>query len=127
MGGALFCFQAAPSVASCTFAENDGDDGSAVCCWDQSTPLITNSIIAFNGPGEPLYCSTSLPTTSLSCIYANGVLNEICGDYSPSIIYEDPLFCDLPGGDLSLEAGSPCLPANNQWSVLMGALGQGCE
>jgi hypothetical protein len=126
LGGGLFCTRSAPSIDSCTFADNEGDYGSAICCWDQSTPPIAHSIIAYNAPGEALYCSTSLPTTDLCCIYGNGDLNEICGNYSTSMLYEDPLFCDLEGGDLTLSADSPCLPANNQWGILFGALGQGC-
>jgi hypothetical protein len=38
----------------------------------------------------------------------------------------DPLFCDLVGGDATVSASSPCLPANNSWGVQVGALGQGC-
>jgi hypothetical protein len=116
-----------PSISSCTFADNEGEYGSAICCLDQSTPPISNTIIAFNSPGEGLYCSTSLPTTNLSCVYANGEFNDICGNYTTSILYEDPLFCYLAGGDLTLAADSPCLPENNDWGVHMGALGAGCR
>jgi hypothetical protein len=38
----------------------------------------------------------------------------------------DPLFCAPLNGDYSLAANSPCLPENNQWGVLIGALGEGC-
>jgi len=40
---------------------------------------------------------------------------------------EDPLFCDLQGGDLTLCADSPCLPINNVPGVLIGAHGEGCD
>jgi hypothetical protein len=38
----------------------------------------------------------------------------------------DPLFCDPTNGDLTVHAGSPCLPANSGGCGLIGALGQGC-
>ncbi len=38
----------------------------------------------------------------------------------------DPFFCDPANGDYSLAEDSPCLPENNDWGVLIGALGQGC-
>jgi predicted outer membrane repeat protein len=126
-GGALFCNASAPSINRCTFADNDGLYGSAICCWSQSTPTITNTIVAFNGPDEGLYCDISLPTTNLSCFYENGEVNELCGNYTTSMIYENPQFCDLEGGDLTLAADSPCLPDNNQWGIQMGALVQGCK
>jgi len=41
-------------------------------------------------------------------------------------IAEDPIFCDLPGGDLTLEAHSLCAQENNPGCGQIGALGIGC-
>jgi hypothetical protein len=38
----------------------------------------------------------------------------------------DPLFCGSENGELTLDAFSPCLPANSLGCGLIGALGQGC-
>ncbi|MCK4511407.1 T9SS type A sorting domain-containing protein, partial [bacterium] len=37
-----------------------------------------------------------------------------------------PLFCSLADTNLTLHSDSPCLPANNPWGELIGALGEGC-
>jgi len=42
-------------------------------------------------------------------------------------ISEDPRFCDAEAGDFTLAANSPCLPANNDCGVQMGAHPEGCE
>lgn len=127
LGGALYCGASDPSVTSCTFVENEGAQGGSIFCGDGSAPTIRRTIIAYSSPGEALFCSGSAPYTALSCIYANGELNELCGSSATSILYVDPLFCDLNSGELTLAADSECLPENNSWNVLMGALGAGCE
>jgi len=40
-------------------------------------------------------------------------------------MFQDPLFCDAAGGNLNLHDDSPCLPENNAWTELVGALGAG--
>ena len=126
-GGALYCGDSDPSITSCTIVESEGFMGSSVCCTDGSAPAIRHTIIAYGGPGEALYCDGSAPYTTLSCIFANGELNELCGSYTTSMLYTDPLFCDIGSGDLTLQSGSECLPENNSWGIQIGALGEGCE
>ena len=126
-GGAIYCGESSPSVTSCTLVQNEGSHGGSICCMDGSAPAITHTIIAHSRPGEALFCDDSAPFTTLSCIFANGELNELCGTYSTSMLYVDPLFCDLEGGNLTLRADSECLPENNSWDVQIGALGAGCE
>ena len=127
LGGALYCGGSDPSITSCTLVENEGSLGSSVYCRDGSAPAIRHTIIAYGSPGEALYCDSSVPYTTLSCIYANGELNELCGTYTTSMLYVDPLFCDLENGDFTLAGDSECLPENNSWGILIGALGVGCE
>ncbi|MCK4512702.1 hypothetical protein KAW64_13240 [bacterium] len=126
LGGALYCAASNPSITSCTMVENEGGMGSGIYCVDGAAPAIRHTIIAYGSPGEALYCDGSVPYTALSCIYANGELNELCGDYTTSILYVDPLFCDLADGDFTLCANSPCLPENNAWGIQIGAHGEGC-
>jgi len=127
LGGALYCGDSDPSITSCTMVENEGAQGSSISCFDGSAPAIRHTIMAYGGPGEALSCDGSVPYTALSCVFANGELNGLCGSYTTSILYVDPLFCDLEGGDLTLRADSQCLPENNTWGIQIGALGQGCE
>ena len=128
LGGALYCGASHPSITWCTFVENQGaEEGGCIYCGDGSAPTITHTIIAFSSPGEALCCDGSEPSTTRSCIYANGELNELCGSYTTSILYVDPLFRDLESGDLTLSGDSECLPENNSWGILIGALGVGCD
>ncbi|MCK4510827.1 hypothetical protein KAW64_03765 [bacterium] len=127
LGGALYCGGSHPSITSCTFVENEGAQGGSIYCRDGSAPAITHTIIAHSSPGEALFCEASTPSTTLSCIFENGEQNELCGTYTTSMLYVDPLFCDLYSGDLTLAGDSECLPENNSWGIQIGALGQGCE
>ena len=126
-GGAIYCGESHPSITSCTLVENEGSRGGSICCVDGSAPAITHTIIAYSSPGEALFCDGSAPFTTLSCIFANGELNGLCGTYTTSMLYVDPLFCDLESGDLTLAGDSECLPENNSWGIQIGAFGQGCE
>ena len=113
LGGALYCGDSDPSITSCTLVENEGAQGSSISCFDGSAPAIRHTIMAYGGPGEALHCDGSSPYTTRSCVFANGELNELCGTYTTSILYVNPLFCDLEAGDLTLRADSECLPENN--------------
>jgi hypothetical protein len=72
-------------------------------------------------------------TISCCCVDASG-MSGVVGVTGP-LVLTDPLFCSpLPcaqapivGGTYSLDAASPCLPANNACVVQIGALGQGCN
>jgi hypothetical protein len=66
------------------------------------------------------------PIVTHCCVFGNGGGGVMCGDTFGNL-YEDPLFCNLPGGDVTLQETSPCLPDNNEWGELIGAHDQGCE
>jgi hypothetical protein len=126
-GGAVFCGESSPQITSCTLVGNEASNGSGICCMDNSAASIRRTIIALGELGDGIYCDDSSPYTTLSCIFQNGEFNDICGNYTTSNLYEDPLFCDPYYGDLTLAADSPCLPENNDWEVLIGAFEQGCD
>lgn len=127
-GGGIYCADSSPSVTSCTFADNEAAHGGGLYCFGGSDPAITNTIIAFSSGSTALFCGAgSEPFTSHSCFYGNDGGDEVCGPHSTSMLYTDPLFCDLEAGDLTLRGDSDCLPDNNQWDILIGALGEGCE
>ena len=126
-GGALYCGASTPSVTACTFVNNTGSEGSVMAADNDSSPSVTHTIMAHNGPDEVYLCDRAAPFTTLSCIFDNGEFNDLCGTYTTSMLYLDPLFCDLEAGDLTLRSASVCLPGNNQWGIQIGAFGEGCE
>jgi hypothetical protein len=109
--------------SSCTFVGNtwrpmqlDGEVG------------VDNCLMAFNG--APVACP--IPGATLTCcdIYGNtggDWVGEIAGQYGVNgNISEDPLFCDIANDDFTLNAASPCAPANSSGCGLIGALPVGC-
>lgn len=126
-GGAVCCDASSPALVRVTMARNGAITGGGVFCGNGSSPTITNSIVAFSVAGAPLHCrdDIDLPVTTRSCVYANAEGDSLCGEHAENL-FEDPEFCDLYGGDLHLSSSSPCLPANNDWTERIGALGEGC-
>ncbi len=107
--------------------------GGGIALKNASTATISRALMAFNsaGGGGAIYCRDAGNTLLISCsdAFANTPANYgNCPDPTGSDgnISEDPLFCDAPGGDYTLDASSPCLPANNDCHVQMGAYGWGC-
>lgn len=103
-------------LVNCTFAE---------------TVVVIESV--YFGPGcSGAISNCVLGSGSLTC--SGGVLvSKCCG---PSVhqmcgqtdsVLGDPFFCSPASRDFSLCADSPCLPWNNVWGELIGALGEGCE
>ncbi len=100
----------------------NGGDGIRILSSDDTT--IKNNIIASNA-GYGVACMTSTPTLTY-----NDVWDNTAGMYSgcsagEGSISVDPIFCDAPGGDVSVHATSPTLGAG-EFGGNMGALGIGC-
>jgi len=116
---------AAPAIRSCTLEGTASYPGDGAIASTNSSPDITNTIIANTSGGAALACSGSPePAVSHSCSHGNATGDSLCGD-SHDNMFEDPLFCDAPAGNLTLHDDSPCLAANNAWGELIGALGDG--
>jgi hypothetical protein len=112
---------------NCSIVKNSASLGSGVQSIGGSL-WFANSIIAFGTGGAGVHCG---PDIILSCCDVFG--NE-GGDRTGCIsgqlgidgnIAEDPLFCDLMGGDFSLCADSPCAPEQSACG-LMGMMPVGC-
>jgi hypothetical protein len=106
------------------------DGPSAIHCIG-SSPVIEQVIVAFSEEGVGLWAdTTSNPLLTCSDLFGNpggnygGVLADQTG--LNGNISADPLFCDAPGGEYTLDAISPCLPWNNDCHEQMGAFGWGC-
>jgi hypothetical protein len=119
----------------CTFHGNEAvfaGGGGGLSLDDASAATITNTIIAFSTDGEAVNCRDGSSAT-LSC---SDVFGNADGDWTGCLsgqqglndnFASDPLFCDAPGSDLSLNPASPCQPANAPGTCgLVGALSVGC-
>ena len=134
-GGALLAKATTLTLDHCTLHANAasfGGGGGGLSLDDASTATITNTIIAFSTDGEAVNCRDGSSAT-LSC---SDVFGNADGDWTSCLAGQqgqndnlalDPLFCDAANGDLSLNAASPCQPANAPGGCgLIGALGVGC-
>jgi hypothetical protein len=105
------------NVTGVTLAGNENpqvriDDWTPV--FDRTICIGSLSCFNYGYPGWFRHCNFSDPPGSS------------CGTWTTPNLNADPLFCDPRGDDFTLAANSPCLPENNQWGVLVGALGEGC-
>lgn len=109
----------APTIEGCTFFGNSAPLGGGIASaggWPM--PTVTYSIIAGSTQGEAYYCTgTTWPSVRCSDFYGNAggdwvgcvePFEGIDGNFSA-----DPLFCDGDAGNVYLQWGSPCLPANS--------------
>ncbi len=150
MGGAINCEESMASIDECIFTGNTAIEGAAIATYGiagpsitnstlsgniaepgdaaiyaESNPSIVNTIIAFTENGGAIACgSGALPSITHSCSFGNVSGDSLCGNYHDNA-FQDPLFCDAAGGNLDLHDDSPCLPENNVWTELVGALGAG--
>ena len=132
-GGAIWCKGSSPVFINCTFVGNSSMSGGVMFASATSLPTLDNCIVAFSEEGGGIHSNESSSQPVLTCcnVYAN-----IGGNWSGSIVDQsgingnieaDPDFCDLGSSDFRLQPASPCLPANNDCAVLIGALGGGCQ
>lgn len=126
-GGGIYCSGSAlsPTLSHCTFYRNLADAGSGIEIENCSI-TITNTIIAQNELGEATRCSGTGGASLTSCnVYGNDGGNWtgcIAGqDTTNNNMSEDPIFCDAGNDDFHISSASPCAPANNPGSVLIGA------
>ena len=134
IGGGMMCHNSDAVLTNCTFYGNRADTfGGGMLCREYASPILINTIIAFSSNGVALYCDESMgansPVLSCSDLYGNAG-----GDWTGCIATQggtngnfslDPLFCDAPNGDVTIDQVSPCLDAPG--CGLVGALGEGCS
>jgi len=133
-GGAVCCDGASPSITNCTIVRSSSfGGGSGIYCGQvygatASSPAITNTIVAFGMgmvPGIACGAPGDNPTITHCVSFGNAGGDDLCGDHHDNIIY-DPLFCDMAMDNFYLCEDSQCLPANNPWGELIGALYDDC-
>ena len=118
-----------PLIDRCTIVSNS-NPVAAVYVWDDASPQIERSIIAFNTGGPGVDCgapASGYVTVACSDVYANeggdwvgclAAYEDVGGNIS-----QDPLFCDAANTDFRLSSNSPCLYGD---CGRVGAYDQGC-
>lgn len=132
MGGGLYAYySSSPALEGCTLAANQAYLGAGACARSSSSLTLEHCIVASNLVGNGVHC-TQASQASASCC---DVWGNAGGDYTGGLegyagingnISLDPLFCDLPAGDLALFNTSPCAAENNPECGQIGALPIGC-
>jgi len=124
-GGGMYSWGGAPSVQLCTFYRNSADGSGAIHCRATGTMMLLQTIVAFSTSGKGIYCQEgATPYVAYCDIYGNAGGDDNCGS-SYMNGNEDPRFCDMDEGDLTLCANSWCLPGGGS-PALIGARGEGC-
>ena len=132
---ALACYYSDPVLINNTISGNGSPGGPVFCAQKGSHPTFINCIITFNYFNHPwdsaVFCEDSSTVTLTCCnIYGNtygdwvGCIADqvdINGNFSA-----DPRFCYPDTGNYNIYSNSPCAPANNSCSLLIGALDVEC-
>jgi len=130
-GGALASFQdAETNLESCTVAGNSAEiSGGGLFCHD-SSPRVTNSIIAFQDGTGIAAQGAAVPVITCTDLFGNSQGDWVGNIADQSWVQDnlsvDPSFCsDNPGQDLefSLQDDSPCGPDANS----CGTIGWGAD
>lgn len=129
-GGAIRCKNSSPTFLNCSFINNTAPIGSTIYLLTGSGPEFTNCIIVFSGGGAAIGSFTSsIPTLVCSNLFGNvggdwtGVIATQLG--SKGNISLNPLFCEED--DFRLSSNSPCLAANNNCGLVIGAIEATCD
>lgn len=126
-GAVLFTRDTGAVVTNCTLVENWSSVSGGIACYD-SSPEVTNTIIAFSPDGSGVTCQDGgAPVFTHCCVYGNASSDSLCGIHvGQGNIYDDPLLCDESDGAYYLEECSPCAGAGVGRTDI-GAWGVGCE
>jgi hypothetical protein len=126
------------TITNCTFVNNVCYYGSAVSVGGAAADLVFERNIVARNDMYGVHCYGTGETSSwshnnfwdneLGAFTESGACDEttIGGDQ----MFEDPVFCYWESNTdvlYTLRNDSPCLPDNNDWGVLIGALGVGCS
>jgi len=121
-GGGMYLWGSSPMVHLCTIYRNT----DAVWVRGNTAGLtVMQSILAFSSVGKGVSCEEgATPYVGFCDVYGNAGGDDVCGT-SYGNGSEDPRFCGIDTGDVTLCANSPCLPGGISMA-LIGARGEGC-
>lgn len=134
-GGAVFAYSSSVEISHCTFYANAANEsGAALYAVWGDRPSVDHCIFAGNTGTYVIACAGGADV-DISC---SDVFGNPEGDWESCVAGQsglsgnfsaDPLFCDPASGNLSLSAGSPCLPGYHPEGddcFLIGALDLAC-
>lgn len=125
-GGLAITWSSSATITNCTIVQN-GTDYQGGGIYSESSPIIENTIVAFNTSGAGIYCQGGNPTLTCCDVYGNAGGDYSCATMDTTHCFsEDPLFCDTTEADYHISELSPCASENNDCGVLIGACGVGC-
>jgi predicted outer membrane repeat protein len=118
-----------PALLNCTLFGNTAKNGGGLSCMTNSSPYVSESIIAFNTGGGAVRSDDVSSQPNLVC---TDVYQNTGGDWTDAIegqdqdpvrknLFADPDFCDTENGNFGLHADSPCMPDNNSCATQIGA------
>jgi hypothetical protein len=128
-GGGACMGSSSPTLRHCTFVGNAADEGGGIYS-DAGSPVLMNTLIAFNIGGSAVCCEDEQSIPSFACCNLYG---NVGGDWTAFItdqahvagnLSDDPLLCFGKEGDFHLQPGSPCAAAEGCGQI--GAWGVGC-
>lgn len=126
-GGGMMNYESSDAaITNCTFSGNDvATSGGAMFNGNDSNPTVTNCILWGDSAtisGDEIYNSASAPTVGYSCV--EGGLTTGCvdggGNIGTDLVNDDPDFVGAAGGDLRLQASSPCIDAGDDSAIPAG-------
>lgn len=123
-GGGMYLWGSSPMVHLCTLYRNTG--GAIHVRGSTAGLTIMQTILAFSATGKGVSCEDeATPFVGYCDIYGNAGGDDVCG--TPYMNgNEDPRFCGIDEGDVTLCANSGCLPGGIS-PTFIGAWGEGCE
>jgi hypothetical protein len=127
-GPALWLDYSSASISNCTIVSNHSVSYGAFNFAlnghhsAENNCTITNCIVAFNSCAGSVSGAPDYSIFGENCFFENAGGDSLLGrGANRSNIFEDPLVCDLAGGDYTLCENSPCLAENEPIGVTIGA------
>ena len=117
-GGGMFNSGGSPAVTNCTFSGNTVVQNGGGMFNSGSSPTVTNCIFWMNSDAGGTDESAQIHNDDSSgvntpVVNTSDVQGGWTGAGGTGNLDADPLFVDAPGGDLHLQAGSPCIDAGD--------------
>jgi hypothetical protein len=145
-------FNSVMSVRNCTFAETLSPSSLAICAFANALEITGNTFYGGSTGARALHYNGILPfstlilernvisfSTNAPAVEAQAQVQSGCNVFwqntgghtsgfalGPTDLVSDPMFCDAPALDFTVNAASPCLPPNNNGCGQIGAWGLGC-
>jgi hypothetical protein len=117
------------TLSGCTFVGNQSGSalGGSTAAFQAGTVQFLNNVASGSLGGAAVREVSGANVIPGCNVYWNNAGGNVTGFTMASTSREvDPLFCDGPNGDFTVQDSSTCLPANSLGCGLIGAFGQGC-